>query len=88
MKPVKSPFNEAVVAKTHPPLYLMHKFWARKPHNVVSRYIEYYTNPGDVVLDPFMGSGVTVVEASRLGRKAIGNDLNPVACFIARMTLV
>src|SRR6266487_2108850 len=88
MKPVKSPFNEAVVAKTHPSLYLMHKFWARKPHNVVARYIEYYTNPGDVVLDPFMGSGVTVVEAARLGRKAIGNDLNPVACFITRMTLL
>jgi 16S rRNA G966 N2-methylase RsmD len=88
MKPVKSPFNEAVVAKTHPPLYLMHKYWARKPHNVVARYIEYYTNPGDVVLDPFMGSGVTVIEAGRLGRKAIGNDLNPIACFITRMTLV
>jgi 16S rRNA G966 N2-methylase RsmD len=88
MKPVKCPFNEAVIAKTHPPLYLMHKFWARKPHNVVARYIEYYTDPGDVVLDPFMGSGVTVIEAARLGRKAIGNDLNPIACFIARMTLV
>ncbi|MFB3896404.1 MAG: DNA methyltransferase, partial [bacterium] len=35
----------------------MHKYWARKPHNVVSRYIEYYTNEGDTVLDPFMGSG-------------------------------
>ena len=88
MKPVKCPFNEAVVAKTHPPLYLMHKFWARKPHNVVARYIEYYTDPGDVVVDPFMGSGVTVIEAARLGRRAIGNDLNPIACFITRMTLL
>jgi len=87
VKPVKHPFNEAVVAKTHSPLYLMHKYWARKPHNVVARYIEYYTNPGDVVLDPFMGSGVTVIEADRLGRKAIGSDLNPVACFITRATL-
>lgn len=88
MKPVKHPFNEAVVAKTHSPLYLMHKYWARKPHNVVARYIEYYTNPGDVVLDPFMGSGVTVIEADRLGRKAIGSDLNPIACFITKATLL
>jgi len=88
MKKVKHPFDEAVVAKTHAPLYLMHKYWARKPHNVVARYIEYYTDPGDVVLDPFMGSGVTIVEALRLDRKAIGNDLNPIASFIARMTLL
>jgi len=66
----------------------MHKYWARKPSNVVARYIEYYTSPGDTVLDPFMGSGVTVIEAARIGRNAIGVDLNPVACFIARMTLV
>ena len=88
MKVPKHPFDEAVVAKTHPSLYLMHKYWARKPHNVVARYIEYYTERGDVVFDPFMGSGVTVIEALRLGRKAIGNDLNPIACFITRMTLL
>ena len=28
--------NYAIVAKTHTPMYLMHKYWARKPHNVVS----------------------------------------------------
>lgn len=87
MKAIKHPFDEAVIAQTHPSRYMMHRYWARKPHNVVSRYIEYYTNPEDVVLDPFMGSGVTIIEATQLGRTAIGNDLNPVACFIARMTL-
>ena len=87
MKKIKHPFSEAVIAKTHPGLYLMHKFWARKPHNVVAKYIEYYTNPGDVILDPFVGSGVTVIEAARLGRKAIGNDLNPIACFITKISL-
>jgi len=88
VKTVGRPFGEAVVAKPHPPIYLMHKYWARKPHNVVRRYIEYYTDPGDTVLDPFMGSGVTVVEAAGIGRKAIGNDLNPIAALITEMTLM
>jgi DNA modification methylase len=87
LKAIKHPFDEAVIAQTHPARYMMHKYWARKPSNVVARYIEYYTNPGDTVLDPFMGSGVTVVEAARLKRIGIGVDLNPVACLIARMTL-
>jgi DNA modification methylase len=43
------------------------------------------TKPGDVVLDPFCGSGTTLVEAQRLGRSAVGIDLNPVACLISRV---
>jgi DNA modification methylase len=42
------------------------------------------SKPGDVVLDPFVGSGTTLVEAQRLGRPSLGVDLNPVACLIAR----
>lgn len=64
----------------------MHKFWARKPHNVVSAYVKNYSKPGEVVLDPFMGSGVTPLEAVKLDRKAVGVDLNPMAVFISRMT--
>ena len=39
---------------------------------------------GKVVLDPFMGGGTTIVESLRLGCKAIGIDLNPVAWFIVK----
>jgi len=78
--------NHALVAKAHTSMYLMHKFWARKPHNVVSEYIKHYSKEGDVVLDPFSGSGVTVIEAIKSGRKAAGIDLNPVSIFITRNT--
>jgi hypothetical protein len=44
-----------------------------------------FTQPGDIVLDPFMGGGTTVVEALALGRRCIGSDLNPLSSFLARV---
>jgi len=68
-------------------MYLMHKYWARKPHNVVGEYIVHYSRKDDIVLDPFVGSGVTAIEALRRGRKAVAIDIDPIATFITRMTL-
>ena len=83
-----SVINYALVAKTHSSMYLMHKYWARKPHNVVSEYIKYHSKEGEIVLDPFCGSGVTPTEALKLDRKAIGLDLDPMAIFISRETAI
>jgi hypothetical protein len=44
--------------------------------------VEQFTKPGEVVLDPFVGGGTTVVEAIAAGRQAIGIDLNPIATFV------
>lgn len=63
-------------------------FFAKKPWQVVQEYIKHYTVPGDLVCDPFVGSGVTAVEALVLGRRAVAGDINPVARFISRMTAV
>lgn len=65
----------------------MHRWWARKPHNVVAEYITHYSKEGEIVIDPFCGSGVTLAEALRLKRKAIGVDLNPMAIFLTRITV-
>ena len=69
-------------------MYLMHKYWARKPHNVVGEYIKAYSEENEVVLDPFCGSGVTLIEAMRYKRKAIAVDLDPVGTFITKMTVM
>lgn len=66
----------------------MHKFWARKPHNVVAEYIRHYSKKGEIVLDPFCGSGVTAIEALKNKRKTVAIDLNPVATFMTRMTVL
>ncbi len=64
--------------------YGVHPYFTRRPANVVRDYIKRYSQEGDIVLDPFGGTGVTAIEAFLLGRSAIQNDLNPFANFIAR----
>lgn len=49
----------------------------QKPLKVCTPYIEISSEPGDLVLDPFMGSGTTAVAAKQLGRDFIGFELNP-----------
>jgi DNA modification methylase len=78
--------DHAVVPKPHSSMYLMHKYWARKPHNVVSEYIKHYSHKGDIVFDPFSGSGVTSLESLIIKRKTIACDLDPVANFILKCT--
>jgi site-specific DNA-methyltransferase (adenine-specific) len=46
--------------------------------------VEYLTNEGDLVLDPFLGSGTTAVACRLLNRNYIGIDISPEYCEIAR----
>jgi len=47
--------------------------------------IEEFTQKGDCVLDPFMGSGTTAVEALSCGRRFFGIDINPLAAFVTKV---
>jgi hypothetical protein len=47
--------------------------------------IQAFTAPGDMVLDPFVGGGTTLVEALALGRHSIGVDISTLATFISEM---
>jgi len=50
--------------------------------------INYFSSPGDTILDPFCGSGTTLVESYKIGRKAVGVDINPVAVLMTKAKLV
>jgi site-specific DNA-methyltransferase (adenine-specific) len=64
---------------------------ARHPHqapqSVIKRLIKLYSAPGDLVVDPFAGSGQTLETACRLGRSAVGYEIEPnrVQAFMARV---
>jgi site-specific DNA-methyltransferase (adenine-specific) len=60
---------------------------AEKPVEVAEVLIGQSSAPGEVVADPFMGSGSVGVAAARLGRRFLGNDLNPDAVQIAAQRL-
>jgi DNA modification methylase len=57
----------------------LHAFAARFPPQLPRLFIRGLTAPGDVVLDPMMGSGTAVVEAWLAGRRGIGLDIDPLA---------
>ena len=59
----------------------------QKPLALLERIIKASSNEGDVVLDPYMGSGTTCVAAAKLGRRFIGLDLTPLAVATAKARL-
>jgi site-specific DNA-methyltransferase (adenine-specific) len=50
------------------------------PEELPRRLIKIYSYPEDLVLDPFSGSGTTLVAAKRLGRSSLGVEINPTFC--------
>lgn len=79
------PIDHGTLAKPHTPVYKMHRYFARRPYSVFYELIKHYSTPRSIVLDPFCGGGVTVIECLRLRRKIIGVDLNPLATFVTEM---
>ena len=72
-----------ISAETHSSEYLMHKYWARKPHNVISKCIDSLVPGKGIIIDPFCGSGVALREGALLGHDCYGFDVNPTAYLIS-----
>jgi DNA modification methylase len=83
----KLPYDKPVEAGKNTPIYNAHSYHTKVPYQGIIPFIEHYTESGDLILDPFCGSGMTGV-ASLLcpsgPRKVILNDLSPAAVHIAR----
>jgi site-specific DNA-methyltransferase (adenine-specific) len=58
-----------------------------KPVSAIEPLIEAFSRPGDLVLDPFAGSGTTAVAAQELGRRYVAIELDPRYCEAARERL-
>lgn len=66
-------------AKRH---FGVHGYFTKQTWNVVAEYIKNFSQVGDLVLDPFGGSGVTAIEALMNNRQGIHLDLNPMSTFM------
>src|SRR5437899_2077329 len=84
------PLDQAIAptkqaAKRH---YGSHPYFTKRAWNVVQAYIKHFSSQGDLVLDPFGGSGVTAVESLVLRRRAAYVDISEWATFLARQTAI
>lgn len=61
-----------------------HSFPAKFPPQLPRKFIEELSVPGDVVLDPMMGSGTTMLEAYLSGRRGVGFDIDPLALMLTK----
>ena len=63
--------------KTYKGIYAFHKYWGKKPVETLNYCIERCTEKKDIVLDPFLGSGLISKETHNLKRRFLGIDINP-----------
>ena len=85
----KSTHEFVISAKSIKPVSgLTHNFYtypARFSPEFARAAIKNFSSPGDLVLDPYMGGGTSIIEALVANRKIVGNDLNSLAVFIAKV---
>ena len=63
-------------------VYMAHTYHTKVPYKAIIKYIDHYTNEGDIILDGFSGSGMTGVAAKVSNRNCILSDLSPIASLM------
>lgn len=71
-------------AKTKEHLHSLHPYPAKFIPQIPRRAIETWSAPGDLIYDPFSGCGTTLLEASLMGRRAVGTDNNAIAILATK----
>lgn len=79
----RKPFVGDVNETKFNPIYRAHSYHTKVPHTAIMKYINHYTDEGDIVLDGFSGSGMTGIAAQLTKRNAILSDISPIASFIS-----
>lgn len=64
-----------------------HKYWGKKPTETWRFLIKNFTNENEIVLDPFLGSGLIAKECADLNRRFIGFDVNPISIELTKLYL-
>lgn len=80
-------FNHFEKPKTYTGLAGFHKYWGKKPIEVISYLIENLTEKDEIVMDPFLGSGLISRECLIKKRRFIGIDINPFSIEYASFLL-
>ena len=66
-------------------VHSLHPYLGKYVPQLVEVFLNRYFKPGDVVFDPFVGSGTTLVEANAFGAQAIGSDISAFNCLLSRV---
>lgn len=80
-KPIEGDFWSEDAGKVHSLHHVYHYYKALNPE-LVNFCIRKYSKKGDVVCDPFVGSGTTALQANLLGRISWSSDINPLSVLI------
>src|SRR5262249_23184722 len=81
--PVVDPLEMSARGSKSTAAYLAHSYPTKVPPEAIEPFLLHHTRPGELVLDPFCGSGMTGLAARRTGRRAILNDLSIGAIHLA-----
>jgi DNA modification methylase len=79
----REPFIDDISEGKGHPIYNAHTYHTKVPHKAIIRFLTHYSEEGDVIFDPFCGTGMTGVAAQNTDRKAVLSDLSPIAGLLA-----
>jgi 16S rRNA G966 N2-methylase RsmD len=83
LEPVEGAPAEGASVSRATTVYGVHAYHTKVPVEGIEPYVRQHSAPGDTVIDPFCGSGMTGLAALRLGRRPLLSDLSPAAVHIA-----